>query len=159
MTKTTGKNIKITIATPKAFSPLSKSALAAARTLVGPSFTSLRLSFAGNTEQLQEYCAHCACTRLLQQYHVILSEYTIMSSTSFIMSTPMCHCGIVIFFKNQSAHVCAHFAVRCAQFLVHQNGANFDPLCTVQCSGTNQTEVLSTSPGSVCLLCFIMLES
>ena len=91
------------------FAILSKSALAA----VGPPFTSLRLSFASNTEQLQEFCAHCACTRLLLQYHVIfLSEYTIMSSTSFIMSTPMCHCGIVIFFKNQSAHVCAHSAVQ-----------------------------------------------
>ena len=109
MTKTTGKNIEITSATP--FSPLSKSALAAVRTLVGPSFTSLRLSFASNTEQLQEFCAHCACTRLLLQYHVIFySEYT----ASFIISTPMRHCGTVIFFKNRSAHICAqsvHFAV------------------------------------------------
>ena len=78
------KTIKITSATPKAFSPLSKSALAAARTLVGPSFTSLRLSFASNTEQLQEYCAHCACTRLLLLYHVIF--YTTMSTMYFIMA-------------------------------------------------------------------------
>ena len=107
MTKTTEKNIKITNATPKAFSPLSKSALVAERTLVGPSFTSLRLSFAGNTDQLQEYCEHCACARLWLQYLVIFySEYTTMSKTSFIMSTPMYHFGTVIFFKNQSAHVC-----------------------------------------------------
>ena len=79
MTKTTGKNIEITSATP--FSPLSKSALAAVRTLVGPSFTSLRLSFASNTEQLQEFCAHCACTRLLLQYHVIMLFY--------LVSTPL----------------------------------------------------------------------